>query len=163
MSVYIPEAPKAIARTGVAYPIYALADHGTTGAVTDQEPQCIDLESSENSGTYHEGVGVIEIFTRNGQGATPTSPGAAATYTLFWAFCNTKLDNASDAPTLLSALESSLIVTLPDSALTTVAGQTLQRSGDPFIIPGRYLYTWYSRDAFAANALVDINCDLIRV
>lgn len=161
MSLFISEAPKSIPHAAKVADVYTLNDHGTAGAVTDQSPQRIDLEDL-SSYAYHEGLALFEAKTTNGQGGTPTSPGAAATFTLKYAF-STMLIAAADAPTILQDLASSFVITLPDSNSSAAAGQRIHQSGDPFVVPGRYLYTWYDRDAFATNALVDFDIDLVRV
>jgi len=157
----IPEAPKSIQHPVNFAVVLDLNNIGTAGAVTDQSPARVDLEDFTNVG-YHEGLFVIEAKTTNGQGATPTSPGAAAKVKVYWAMTN-ELVVAADAPTVLSTCEQSFDCTLPDSNSAAAAGQRVYQSGDPFVGRGRYLYVWYDRDAFAADALIDLSVRLLRV
>lgn len=143
--------------------LLALNDHGTTGAVTGQGGVVFDLE--QDAADYHEGLLRIEVKTTNGQGGTPTSPGAAATFSLRYAFLSERLTTplaATDAPTVLANIRQSLVCTLPNSSASTAAGIRWHAT-DPFVYSGRYLYVWYDRDAFAANALIDVAAKLVRV
>jgi hypothetical protein len=154
-------APKSIPFYEVLATLLTLADHGTTGAVTDQGAAKFDLvEGGANDVPYHEGLLKIEAKTTNGQGGTPTSPGSGKTITFKYAFCADDL-TAADAPTLLANVADSLTITLPDSSSAAVAGQRYHAT-DPFVASGRYLYIWYDRVAFAANALVDLTAKLVR-
>jgi hypothetical protein len=163
MARLLNEALKSIPHSENCADVLTLADHGTTGAVTDQGAALFDLESETDTNTFHEGLAFFEASTQNGQGGTPTSPGAAVTLTLKYAFVNEKLAAVADATTVLADLATSFVITFPDSSSAAAAGKRIHQSGTPFIIQGRYLYVWYDRDAFAANALVDVDINLVRV
>lgn len=139
--------------------LFNLANNGTISVVTAQSPTKFDLQDSSVA-DYHEGLAKIEVLTTNGQGATPTSPGAAESFTIFYAFSDEDL-TAADAPTILQNVDASLVCTLPDSSASTAAGIRVHATG-PFVVSGRYLYVWYDRTDFAANALVDLTAKLIR-
>ena len=136
-----------------------LSDHGTTGAVTNQGGARFDLE--QDASDYHEGRVRFEVKSVNGQGGTPTSPGAAATVTFHYAFLSESI-TASDAPTILPNVDATLVATLPDSNSSGAAGTRYYQTAE-FVCGGRYLYIWYDRDAFAANALIDFTVKLVRV
>jgi hypothetical protein len=163
MARLLNEALKSIPHAENCADVLTLDNHGTTGAVTNQGAALFDLEDETETNTFHEGLAFFEADTQNGQGGTPTSPGAAATFTLKYAFVNKELAAVADATTVLGTLASSFIITLPDTASAVAAGRRIHQSGTPFIIQGRYLYVWYDRDAFAANALVDFDINLVRV
>lgn len=44
----------------------------------------------------------------------------------------------------------------------SAAGSAIHAT-DPFVHAGKYLYVWYDRTAFAANALIDVTAKLIRL
>lgn len=166
MSVtYLPqEAPKSMPHAAAIKSLYNLSGHGSTSPVTDQLPFELDLQDNSDIDTYHEGLAFFEIMTTNGQGGTPTSPGAAVTWTLSYAFVNFQLtDETVDPPIVLADLASTFQITLPDTALSTAAGQRIFQSGTPFIIQGRYLYCWFDADAFATNAQINLHAKIIRV
>lgn len=163
-----PSAQKSIPQYAPITTILELTDHGSTSPVVAPAGQAVfDLQALE----YHEGLARIEVWTRNGQGATPTSPGAAATITLHYAFTSTAINDEDDLPdvtspfvnahSILANIDDTLVITLPDDSASDDEG-TRFHATDPFVVPGRYLYVWYVRDAFAANALIDLKAKLIR-
>lgn len=151
--------------------LLTLTANGTTGAVTNQGAAVLDLTNLSDD-NYHQGVLLIEGKTTNGQivqtsagpppvFSTPTSPGSGKTYTLKYAFSE-DLISTSDAPTVLAGVATSVTITLPDSAVATAAGQKYHQSAR-ISYAGRYLYTWYDRDAFAASAYVNVTISLKRL
>jgi len=125
-------------------------------------PVAVDFEDRDVS-AYHEGLVAVEVFSINGQGATPTSPGAAATFTVKVAFSTFAEVLATDAPTVLGDSAQSFEVTLPDTASSGAAGRRINVF-DPFVVRGRYLYLWLDKGSFAsADASVEIFYGLIRV
>jgi hypothetical protein len=135
-----------------------------TGAATDQNPVFIDLEvDTEN---WHEGNVAFEVKTTNGQGGTPTSPGAAVTMTFKFGFTNFVIP-AVDVPTVCkdTANLKSFTITLPNSSVATAAGQRIWQSSvaGQYPVTGRYFFWWYDRQAFAANAQVLVQPALYRI
>lgn len=148
----------------VAESIYTfadLADTGTTGAVTYQSAAYVDLRALA---TYHEGLLRVEMEGQNGQGGTPTSPGSGVTVTASWFFWNgsTELTPANFGSIGTALTPTQLVLTLPDSNSTSEAGFSMAAS-DNFIHGGRYIGFWFDRDAFAANALIDLTIRLVRL
>lgn len=152
-------APKSIPHYQAIATILSLADNGTTGAVADQGAAVFDLQDTTVA-EYHEGLLRIEVKTTNGQGGTPTAPGASTSYTIHYAFSDDEI-SAADAPTVLQNIDTTLVCNLPNSSASTAAGIRYHAT-DPFVSAGRYLYVWYDRTAFSANALVDLTAKLVR-
>ncbi len=151
------EGPKSIPHSRVLQNLYTLADHGTTGAVTDQDPKEFDLDALSQ---YHEGLLLFQTTSLNGQGGTPTSPGAAVTFTLDYAYSTVKLNNVGDAPTVLDGVKSSLVHTFPDTALvaSVQATETLTFTGQPLdtetVTLGSTVYTFKTTPASAYDVQI---------
>lgn len=176
--IHRPGALKSLVTPAKIATILSLSDDGSTSVISNNPAKIIDLRStSETANTvpidgtllhygitaYHEGLFRIIAKSTNGQGATPTSPGASKNYTLYYAFLHEATLSLSSALTVLQNIDASLVCDLPDDATSGVAG-TRYHATDPFVIGGRYLYTWYTRSAFAnANSKVDLQVDLIRL
>lgn len=163
-------APKSIPSPGIVSLLLLNGSIGSTGALTNQGVAVVDL-SDDAAAAYHEGLLRVEIITVNGQGGTPTTPGAGKTLTVYYAFTSSKITaltgtagiTLSDAPTILAAVASTVTVTLPDSNSTGAAGVVYTQS-EPFIHGGRYLYVWYGADAFgSANSKIALVATLIRL
>jgi len=133
------------------------------GAATDQSPTIIDLElDTEN---WNEGTVVFEVKTTNGQGGTPTSPGAAVTMTFKYGFTNFPIA-AADVVTICkdSADLKTFTLTLPNQSVATVAGQRVWKAAAGRLnVDGRYFFYWYDRQAFALNAQVLVEPRVYRV
>lgn len=124
-----PNQLKSVPRSVAIATLLALTDHGTTGAVSDQGAALINLHD-DNSVLYHEGLLRIEVATTGGKGATPTAVGASDTFTLKYAFTDTKLAAVADAPTILATVASSLVCALPN-AVSARATRDLTFTGLP--------------------------------
>jgi len=155
------ENKKSIPHSRIIKSLYALADHGTAGAVTDQDPKEFDLD---DLGDYHEGLFMFQLTSLNGQGGTPTSPGAAVTFTLSYAYSTVQLNNPGDAPTTLDGVKTTLVHTFPDNALVAsaqaavVLTQTANPTATETVTLGSTVYTF---EATAASAYdVAIGSDL---
>ena len=105
---------------------------------------------------------VLNVLTQNGQGTPATSPGAAVTVTIKYAFATTPISPVAAAPLVFPAIASSLACVLPDSNSAAIAGYA-QYSTDIFPVMGRYLYVWLDMQAFAANAQVLLTVNLVSV
>lgn len=142
----------------------AAITQSSPGALTGQSPTIIDLENGCENG--NEGNLAFEVKTTNGQGGTPTSPGAAVTLTFYYGFTNFPIA-AADVPTICAntADLKSFTVTLPNSASSAAAGQRVWKHASAPIVPvsGRYAFYWYDKQAFAANAAVLIEPRFVRV
>jgi hypothetical protein len=171
--MFRPVALKSVVVPRSIQTVLSLANDGTTGAITGEGAMIVDLRSTNGGGLvsgdiygisdYHEGLFKLEAKSVNGQGATPTSPGASKTYTLYYAFLDDSDVALADAPTILANVDQSLSIALPDSNSSAAAG-TRYHATDLFVCAGRYLYLWYDRTAFAsADALVDLTVKLIRL
>lgn len=168
-----PGALKSLSTPAAVATLLSLANDGSTSAVTGQTSRIIDLQDTNGGGLsvgasdrygidgYHEGLFRIVAKTVNGQGGTPTAPGASKSYTLYYAFLH-ELVALADAPTVLQNIDSSLTLNLPNNNSAAAAG-TRYHASDNFVIGGRYLYVWYDRSAFDANALVDVTAILQRL
>lgn len=141
----------------------AAITQSTAGALTGQSPTIIDLEDCENC---HEGNLAFEVKTTNGQGGTPTSPGAAVTLTFYYGFTNFPIA-AADVPTICASTADlkQFTVTLPNTNSFAAAGQRVWKHATAPIVPvsGRYAFYWYDKQAFAANAAVLIEPRFVRV
>ena len=142
----------------------AVITQSSPGALTDLSPTIIDLENDCEH--YNEGFLAFEVKTTNGQGGTPTSPGAAVTLTFKYGFTNFPVA-AADVPTVYkdTADLKTLVCTLPNSASSAAAGQRIWKHGtSPVLqVSGRYAFYWYDKQAFAANAAVLIEPRFVRV
>lgn len=132
-----------------------------TGSSTGLLASELDLLDDTAIG-WHRNVFVAEVATTNGQGSTPTSPGADATITLNIAFSSQKLSAASDAPTILGAVKSTLTCTLKNTSASTAAGKAVYQSPSLQAL-GKYLYAWLDKSAFASNASVAVTARLIAI
>lgn len=138
------------------------------GATTGNSPAIIDLE--EGTVEYHEGNLVFEVSTQNGQGGTPTSPGAAVNINFKVGFFTAPDTGATpplvaaDAPTVLATLAdlTTLTCLLPNSSSAAVAGFRIYRTAT-LPVRGRFLAYWYDKDAFAANAVVLVKPRIVRI
>lgn len=155
--------------------ILSLSDYGSILADTNAPAKILDLRNTNGGDAidapnyvygvsgYHEGLFRIIAKTTNGQGATPTSPGASKNITLSYCFLDDTSISLPSALTIAQNIDVSLVMDLPDSNSSTAAG-TRYHATDPIVIGGRYLYTWYTRTAFdSADALVDVDVALIRL
>lgn len=135
-------------------PLVTFTAIGSGSPESSLSPTRYDLN---DDGAAH-GLLVIGVKTTNGQGGTPTSPGASKKFTLHFAFSTDASIAAADAPTILQTKEQTLDCTLPDSNSATVAGQR-HYEHDYVAITGRYLFVWGSTEAFA-SANAKINADV---
>jgi hypothetical protein len=109
------------------------------------------------NGTGTPGTNYALTVTVNTQ-VTATQVAAVIT------FASRALDTDANAITLEVLADPAAII-LPSGALLTggVATGTRINLTDAFVFGGRYLYTWYDRSAFAANAKLDVTAKLIRL
>jgi hypothetical protein len=169
-----PVAAKQIPEAAVISTIINDRQEGGTGTLTAQAEGYVDLIKAHFDAvgdstlvrvpviSYHEGLFRLFAKTVNGQGGTPTAPGASKFYTFYYAFCHQEIANA-DAPTVLDPLKNSFVLNLPNTSATDKTG-TIFSASDIFPIAGRYLYFWIDRTAFAnANSLVKLRLELVRL
>lgn len=124
-------APKQIPSPAVILNLLSLTANGTTGALTNQGATVFDL-NDETICKFNEGLLRIEGTVTDGQGATPTLPGASKNYTIHYAFRTTPLPSALDAPTVLggTTVKHDLAVVVPN-ILPTFGAATLTLSSNP--------------------------------
>lgn len=132
-------------------PILNLTGIGQYPAGTGQNHTQVDLQSPE--GVIPPGL-VLTAKTTNGSGGSPTSPGAAKKWVLVWAFSNNQI-TGSNIQMMLQTRASQLLCTLPDTNLSDASGQR-EYATTRCDVTGRYLYVWWSSDAYdSGNALID--------
>lgn len=145
--------PDPTALTTVSFPSTGDASGGVSNAQLISFP---DL-------SFHEGLLLAEVTTVNGQGGTPTAPGASKTITVFFAMCDNAALSLSAAPSILGGANLLTVAgALPNSSSSGNAGTRIFQS-DVSIHRGKYGYVWVAWDALATNALVNITVKIIRL
>ena len=144
----------------------AIISSNTTFTGTGAESGAIIVDLEETPTEYHEGFVGLFIKTTNGQGGTPTTPGIGKTITVKCGFINELLASA-DVSTICQSMGDLLTVTatLPDTALTTAAGQRIWTPAtNKRDVTGRYFFAYWDKVAFgAAASSVLMNISLVRI
>ena len=140
--------------------------NATTFTGTGAESGALIVDLEETPTEYHEGFVGLFVKTTNGQGGTPTTPGIGKTITVKCGFIN-ELLASTDVSTVCQSMGDLLTVTatLPDTPLTTAAGQ---RIWTPAVnkrdVTGRYFFAYWDKVAFgAATSSVLMNLSLLRI
>jgi hypothetical protein len=132
-------------------PIIVVDNQGGASALLDQAPAVINLRQFN----AQDRLLVFNVHTTNGQGGTPTAPGANKQFKFFYAFHDEGNLTLADVPTLLATKERSLNCDLPNSNSSAAAGQRHHSTVEPVLATGDYMYVWYDIDALVANSLID--------